>query len=1239
MSAPELSAEPYLTEPLRGTRLIEASAGTGKTFTLATLFTRLVVEDGLRMGQVLAVTYTEAATQELRKRIRERLALAAALVGTSAPAGEGHEAALTRAVIDAHLARAEVRETPAQLAARLRAAAEDTDLAAIFTIHGFCARVLREHALEAGQGFAADGLLADADALHAEVAADLWRVHARAPRTAAALAALWPSPEALAADLPVLCGPLPLLPAPDGAPDAPAAAGGSADGTATAAAAREAAAERLRAALAAHLAEAQAAVAAAFDGKLFDGRRARRASFDKAFEELQAGAPAGEWPRDDKTHVQKLLPEALAGFCRDGRQDDAPASPVFAALRDWCLADAVVQAAQRGEQVRLLHRLRGEGRARLAALKRMRRVQTYDDLIERVAAALDGPQGARLAERLRAQYRVALVDEFQDTDARQWAIFDTVFGTRADPADAGAAHAAAPSGDPAAAPARFLALIGDPKQAIYGFRGGDVATYLAAKRVACQAPPLARNFRSRPALLRAVEALYAGAAAKGLDAFAQPGIAFEHVEPGTQRHDADHLRAGLPAPALTLHLLPAGEDGRPLKADEARAAATAACVADIHRVLSEARAGRALLDGRPVKPGDIAVLVRNHKEATRVQQALAAAGVPAVAAGKLSLFATNEAADLRALLLALNQPADAGRLRAALATVLLGFDAAAIAALDGTGDALRPHQNRLLGWRERLQRGGPLALVNEICAAQAERLLGLLDGERRLTNYLQLGELLQEAAARALGLHGLIDWLDASIARAGDGDEAQLLRLESDAHRVQIVTLHKSKGLEYPLVYLPFAGIGTRRPDAGRCRIVHDRDGRRVVHWAIDRNGADWAAAAEAARLEAQAEDARLLYVGLTRAEHALWIAAGALPGFGDTRLAPLLADMDALRAHADVRIVEGFAADRLPRLAPESAERIAPARVAARRIAPDWWVYSFTQLTHAEGGGDPMAASTEADAGGEDEAPAVDPAASDAAAVPDAAPGLRFAGPRFGVVMHAALEAADFAAWRNWRAGDPAPDGQDAVIAEALAQSGYAESDIAAGVAALVPLVGHTLTVALPEGVRLAALPEDERRNEMEFHFALRPTPVQALLALLHRHGLLRGRRGFGARQRLEGLMTGKIDLTYRFEGRWYVLDYKSNRLPAYDAAAMDAAMEHSEYGLQALLYTLALHRWLRFRLGDAYDYARDFGGVRYLFCRGLDAANAASPGVHAWRFEPALIAAVDALFAGQADAEEAVA
>ena len=1199
--------DPYLELPLDGLRLIEASAGTGKTFTLATLFTRLVVERGLRMGQILAVTFTDAATQELRKRIRERLDLAARLVGREPDTTDSPETALTHSILRRHLQQGS--ETDVQLGRRLRVAAEETDLAAIFTIHGFCTRVLGEYALESGHTFAAPELLANTRELHAELAADLWRLHAGQGEHLEALLGLWKSPDALAKDLPALVAELPLLPAPPQTRlEDPRAF-------------RDAAAQRLAIGIGENGQSYLQQLRAAMDGGVLNKSSYKADWVETLFRQLLQWSRHPDPSAELDERLERLTLEALTAKTNKGKS--APASPLQPLIADFIQARAQVTQWQRQQSIVLLHQLRAEVRQRLALLKQQRRVQTYDDLIDNVAHALQGEHGATLAARLRAQYRFALVDEFQDTDPRQWDIFRRVF---ADTADGEAA----------------LFLIGDPKQAIYGFRGGDVHTYLQAKALAEAAPALDRNFRSRPGVLRAIQALYDNA---GNSAFLDERIQFEPVLPGSKRSDADYLLDGAPAPALTVCVIAGDEDGKPLKADPARDAATLACVNDIHAVLSAARQGRALVDEKPVQPGDIAVLVRSHKEAARIQRALAAVGIPAVAAGKQSLFASTEAHELRLLLLALLQPADEGRLRAALSTVLLGEDAAAIAAMEHDGDIQRAHQERLLHWRERWQRGGVLALLSDLCAAQAERLLALVDGERRLTNYLQLAEQLQEASNRSIGLHGLLDWLQTRIAHADEGDEAQLLRLESDARRVQIITLHKSKGLEYPLVYLPFVGIATSAPDAANHRTVHDGE-QRVLHWKIDKDDADWKAVGQQLNAEEEAETARLLYVGLTRAEHALWVSGGALTGLASSRLGPMLRDLEALAAHADIRIVQDTA-QGLPRRLPAEREQALPAvRQVHRAVPHDWWVYSFTQLAHAEGGHDTSAAATE-DSGGAADEPvqmsieveaAVAPVAGDAVDVPAEVFDPRFAGSRFGNVLHAALENVDFGAWRDWHAGDAAPQGQAEIIAKALRADGYVEADIDDGVALLTGLIGQTLTVTLPEGGALHWLDEGERRAEIEFHFAMQPTTVPALLRVLHAHGVVRGRHGFGLRRQLEGLMTGKIDLTYVRDGRWYVLDYKSNRLPDYAPEQLDAAMRHSEYDLQALIYTVALHRWLRFRIGAGYDYARDFGGIRYLFCRGLDARRADSPGLYAHCFAAELVHAVDELFAGGRDGHAAL-
>ena len=335
----------------------------------------------------------------------------------------------------------------------------------------------------------------------------------------------------------------------------------------------------------------------------------------------------------DNLHREALTKRTLKGM--EGRTPD---SPLCDAVAEYAAALAEYDRLREARQAALLHRLRDDARRRVRRHKQQARVLTYDDLIDRVADALAGGHGDALADRLRAQYRIALVDEFQDTDPRQWQIFNRVFGAGSD--------------DPA------LFLIGDPKQAIYGFRGGDVETYLAAKRTADEAPSLSHNFRSRPAVLRSIEALYGQAQAAHANEpgkidppFIDPRIRFHPVQPGGKRDDGEYRRNGAPAPALTLWQAPEPSPDdkgkvKPYTSPQSRALATEACVAAIHGVLTDARAGRATIKGEPVRPGDIAVLVRKHSEAIMIRDALAAVGIPAVAAGRRSLFATPEAREL-----------------------------------------------------------------------------------------------------------------------------------------------------------------------------------------------------------------------------------------------------------------------------------------------------------------------------------------------------------------------------------------------------------------------------------------------------------------------------------------------------------------------------------------------------------------------------------------------------------------
>ena len=1188
--------------PLQRPSLVEASAGTGKTYALAGVFARAVIVDRLRVPQVLAVTYTIAATAELHARVRGRLRRAAELAAQWRDGdpvrrdGDRADVALLRALLHEAL-HGDTRESLPALRLRLARAVREMDLAAITTIHGFCQRLLREHALDAGQAMAPVTLQPDNRASRQALAVALWREFSADARGSAFLRRRFGDVDGLAAQMVPLLAPEPLLPAP------PAVVPADAD------VALSAAWDAVRTAFVGDGAAALAAVQAAIDDGVLKSNEYKRPDARSLWAWLRDATSTAQPPREWHGKLHKYATATLCKGTYKARAAETPQSPLFDALAALLDAGAAATALREAQELQWLHRLRARARHRDRAPKQAFQVRGFDDLVGDVSAALeDAGTRARLAGALRAQFPLVLVDEFQDTDARQWANFRRLFG------EAG------------------LVLVGDPKQAIYGFRGGDVHTYLQARAAIDETRTLDRNHRSRPCVVGAVNTLFARMPIGAMG----PGIVFERAIPARDGHDADYLVDGAPAPPLAFHVVPQ-VGGRDLDAAASLEAAAVLCARAVRDRLQAARVGhatRAGADGRqrPLEPRDCAVLVRRNREATAVRRALAGLGVPAVATGAQSLFDSEAAQDLLALLLALAAPGDVRRLRAMLATRLFAHDAVELVALADDGERMRAWQSECERWCLRWEKHGAQAMLVEVLAERAAAVLQHVDGERRLTHLLQLGELLQEARATHPGIHGQLDWLRAAIDGADDKDETQWPRLESDSGRVQILTLHKSKGLEFPLVFLPFVGIG----GGGRSSdfvTYHDAGDVRVRQWKCGHvdpgtETFDWTAAKARAAQEGDEEDMRLLYVGLTRAVDALWVCGGALYANDKSALHRLLGssapDAD-LCAELDLAATHGLPGpgdgERLP---PSAPAEVPAAREPVRTLRRDWWIHSFSQLHRQKPHGTRAVV---------DEAPATDE--RPLAAMPPAAfEGIdpRFRGERFGNAVHHALEHAEFAAWRDHAGDTPTPSQRDVLVA-ALESQDYTPDSVDDGVRALAPLVGATLNAPLPEGGRLCELPPGARVPEIEFHFTLADADAGALLALLHAHGIARDRRDFGAWPRLAGLMTGKIDLTYVNGGRVHVIDYKSNLLAGYDQATLAEAMRASEYDLQALLYVVALHRWLRVRRGDDYDYDRDFGGVRYLFCRGLDRTDPAH-GVIAPHFERSLVEAVDALFGNGAPA-----
>jgi len=1164
----------WMRLPLAAPRrvLIEASAGTGKTHTLTLLYLRLLLEApddaAADVRGILLSTFTEAAVAELRQRLRARLDEAERLLavrsGDAAPAVD--EAADSLACyLHAHLPL-----PPAVALLRVRRARQDLDLAPILTLHGFCARVLAELAFD-GQGDLSPGEHVDEHDLLDECLRDFWRQrYQRSAVDADELALIVPGgPDALRGELREYF-----------ALSAPRIHGGG-----------RAALDALLAALQTPQRIAELGALALDDTRYAPRKRALRERLRKLHALLVAG-PC--------THAQlaQLLADIDADMLRAQQHPEGTPSLLESTLlQDWLRAAELLRewpAIVRGE---VLAAAIDFCRTAMAQRLQQRGGFTFGALIERVRErVLDD---AHFAQRLFERYPIALIDEFQDTDPRQYAIFDALYRARG-----------------------TLLLVGDPKQAIYAFRGGDIATYRRAERSVDARVSLAVNWRSTRAYLDALNGLYAHDADDAMGT----GIAYRAVHAGGKADAEALMRAGACVRAPLILRLPHTEQEPPRTLTEAEAFALRACAADIARLLVS---GEYALGTRGVGPGDIAVLLPTHRQIAALRQHLAMRGVPAAGAGKASVFATAQADDLALILHGLLENG-AAALRAAWLTDLWGLDALALRALDADAAALQVQLARSAEYTARWLRQGPLALVMALIERAASRLLARQDGERALTDLRHLGELLQAQAAAGFPAHAQLAWLHRQQADPdGDADEHQQ-RIDSDRARVQLRTLASAKGLQWPLVFLPLAWrpeAASRRPHLLR---FHDAD---------DRLGVDMGTAArpahrQIAAREAQEERARLLYVALTRAQQACWVYWIAVPGtHAQSPLAALLARAVAAAPGAALDERLTVLPRRVPQIAidasaVEYAADYRPAVAVARERAaqtppppaPPWQQWSFTALTrHATS--EPRAAADE----GDDLDADLDAMAwPEAAAHPELEALQALRGPAFGDAVHAVFEHA--------APGVPMAR-QPMLIARALADSGVQlpASEAAPLRARLAARIDACLHADLGDGLRLQALAADAQVAEMEFLLPLDSVPLPALRALLHRHGaaaLLPEALGHAT---LRGMLGGFIDKIVCWQGCYHVIDYKTNwlgaRADAYQGSALAAAMHEHHYPLQALLYTLALHRQLRQRLRD-YDYVRHMGAALYLFVRALDLAPQA--GVWRQRFDARLVQALDELCDG---------
>lgn len=1194
-----------LTIPLRGVALIEASAGTGKTYTLTTLYLRLLLEQGLAVDRILVVTFTEAATEELRDRVHRRLAQALDWLQQ----GDLEARRTKDPVLFELLRRLNDRETACTT---LGDALTRLDEAAIYTIHGFCQRVLQEHTFESGAPFDAE-FISDETHLRRIAIADFWRrrVSAASREEALFIREHWKTPEAL---LKVLRPTLAL------------------DALRVIPPLNEAVVARTRQQLEQVL-ECLRSQWKARRQEVIDILRTSPALNRVAYNRRAvAKALAAAEVLADGRGVPAALPDGFeyltsSQLAQRTKANESPPSHPFFTLCE-AVADQLPKFLVQRKTL-FLQQARDAVRSTLEQHKREQRLLYFDDLLRWLDRALGGQGAESLARAIRERYPVALIDEFQDTDPQQYRIFRKVYQRR---------------------PACGLFLIGDPKQAIYAFRGADIFTYMQARddtNVQGLTHTLDENWRSGSRLVEAVNTLFESVPCPFIY---EPHIHFARVKTSATADQERLLVEGAEPVPLQFWMLPVTGTNATKKGfirkDAACEMAALACAERIAALLNLADAGRASIGEQRIQPRDMAVLVRTHREGNIVQQALRDCNVSSVTLSQDSVFKSGEAQELNIVLEALATLADEGRVRAALATSLLGRSASELEALAQDEHAWEAVLERFQSYHDLSRDRGFIVAFHALLVKEGigGRLRQYPDGERRLTNLLQLAELLQVAADEHAGIDSLRRWF-AEERMAQGSDEARQLRLESDEGLVKVVTMHKSKGLEYPLVFIPFPwSYFDPRSDKSSPPFFHDPKDRVAC---LDLGSDHVEQHRELASTEQLAERLRLFYVALTRAAKLCVLCWGRVNEVENSALAYLLhndpanrvpasgmktlsegairADLDALAARAPTCIA---VSDLPPAMATVwSGPGMDPGALTAASfdgaIDAAWRISSYSGLVRDH--------EAERSDDGAEEAPG---GPAEVAVHAEGAEGV-FELPRgaqTGEFLHQVFENLDFP--------EAAGEGLSQVVRRLLERYGqllmrrHLATETASDWTPVVEaLVSNVLDTFLDEAgtLRLRDIALTDRLNELEFHFPIERLDEAALRAVLSSFDDHQDTGNGITFEPTRGLMRGFVDLVFRHGGRFYIVDYKSNhlgtRLEAYAREGLRQAIQQHRYDLQYLIYTLAVHRFLGQRVAG-YDYDRHFGGVYYLFLRGMRATEGPRYGVWHDRPQRRLIESLDGLF-----------
>lgn len=1267
-----------LKYPLKGSALIEASAGTGKTFTLALLYVRLVLQQGGELAfkeallppNILVVTFTKAATKELRDRIRQRLVEVAQVLRNEQldkTTTDPLLLELRQALINEGEAAGQTDKAKilASAAYKLEVAAQWMDESAISTIHGWCYRMLKEHAFDSGNLFQQELIESEVDLLQ-QAAEDYWRnFYLSLDATSLAkVLEFFSSPQVTRSKLYGLLDNLHLLASPQATP-AELISKAEEEKNNTLKPLKEQWQQEFLPALEAAFYEAKkkkAYKATSLNAKhigdilkklvAWAANDAESTGINYASSSFQRLAllDTSIWTDETAIPWDNSGSKALAELPE--QLDDLP-SP-FSDL----LCHAAHWVAKRVEQV-----------------KKQQSLMSNQDLLTRLDQALQGERGEQLAASIRQQFPAALVDEFQDTDPVQYRIFNSIYNIKESSEE------------------NAFFMIGDPKQAIYAFRGADIYTYLAAKKATGKRHyTLDRNFRSAPTLIKAVNGLFALGAGRPQGAFLFKSakdltdpIPFVEVKAG-KKTDLWLEVEGKRFSPMQAWLVPKGEDGKLNKETYAEliSETTASQVAELLTAAQNEKAWLVEADNqgekeqRSLLPADIAILVNKRDEADSVRTALADKGVASVYLSENnSVYQSTAAKLLIHLLEAVAEPYNDALLRKVLSLPQMGLSLFELDELNNDELVWEQQVQQFVNYHWVWQSKGSLALIHLLIKdfKLAERLLEQAGGERQISDLLHLAELLQKASAELEGEQALIRHLQEQKNSPDENSDLQQLRLESDQQLVQVVTIHKSKGLEYPLVFLPFATHCRLAKKTDLPLKTHDDQGLLQLHL---NSSPEILVKAENERL---AEDLRKLYVALTRASYCQWIGLGETQDYQASALGYLLGtDQDLpltdLVTNAGLEVTKLLASDVF--FQPKPSTDFKKIRAPQTGDLTNWWIASYSAIQFQSVAGQIidegqeasanaiMATSPDKEADTARDAQLVEedktenfaakqPASqnSNQGAVTDLNVMHHFpAGAVWGTLLHTVLE------WAAVQEYTPTEGkklkGFEAVIAENIvSQQAFKRFCERRNIENFHEPLWGWLVNFVQQKWQLDVLGEDAEGKAISFSLSdLKPSQLAvelefmleshqvntlALDKLVRENTLEQVSRPVAKPNYLNGLLKGFIDLVAEHGGRYYVIDWKSNRLGFSDSDYTQAAMlkqilEH-RYDMQYVLYLVALHRQLKARLPH-YDYDQHVGGAIYVFLRGMNAEL--SEGLFCDKPPKALIEKLDALLAGASQEQQ---